>query len=266
MPEADSLSDYTTDTFTNRGVTRTVFRQGTGPAVLVLTEMPGITPAVADFGRRLVAGSFTVVMPSLFGEPGRPVSAGYIARSLFSGCVSRDFASFALDRTSPITTWLLALARHSHEQAGGPGVGVVGMCFTGGLALGMMVDETVLAPVLSQPSLPLSPPLAKARRRALGISDAGLAALKDRAAQGACVLGLRFTNDALVPEERFETLRRELGDNFIGVEIDSSPGNPHGNPRLAHSVLTEHLVDEPGHPTRDALDQVLEFLGERLKA
>ena len=52
----------------------------------------------------------------------------------------------------------------------------------------------------------------------------------------------------------------------MAVEIDSSPGNPHGIDRRAHSVVTEHLVDEPGHPTRDALDQVLDLFRERLLA
>ena len=79
-----------------------------------------------------------------------------------------------------------------------------------------------------------------------------------------CVLGLRFTADPAVPLARFETLRRELGDAFIAVEIDSSRGNPHGIGRRAHSVLTLDLVDEPGHPTRAALQQVLAFLQERL--
>jgi hypothetical protein len=59
-------------------------------------------------------------------------------------------------------------------------------------------------------------------------------------------------------------LRAELGDGFIGVEIDSSEGNEWGIPKNAHSVVTEHLVDEPGHPTRQALDQVLEFFRKRL--
>ena len=79
-----------------------------------------------------------------------------------------------------------------------------------------------------------------------------------------CVLGLRFTGDPLSPPERFATLRRELGDAFVGVEIDSSKGNEHGLPRLAHSVVTEHLVDEPGHPTTAALEQVLDLFRERL--
>ena len=84
------------------------------------------------------------------------------------------------------------------------------------------------------------------------------------AAQDLTVLGLRFTGDPVVPAERFARLREELGDRFVGVEIDSSPGNPHGNPKAAHSVLTEHLVDEPGHPTRDALEQVLDLFRTRL--
>jgi dienelactone hydrolase len=136
------------------------------------------------------------------------------------------------------------------------------MCFTGGFALGMMVDETTLAPVLSQPSLPFS--VGSKRKTSAGISDADFDRVKERAAQGACVLGLRFTADSAVPPERFETLRRELGDAFIAVEIDSSRGNPHGIKKRAHSVLTLDLVDEPGHPTRAALEQVLAFLQERL--
>jgi len=138
------------------------------------------------------------------------------------------------------------------------------MCFTGGFALGMMVDETMLAPVLSQPSLPF--PVGNKRKASVGISDADFERVKERAAQGACVLGLRFSADPAVPPERFETLRRELGDAFIAVEIDSSRGNPHGIKKRAHSVLTLDFVDEPGHPTRAALEQVLAFLQERLLA
>jgi dienelactone hydrolase len=136
------------------------------------------------------------------------------------------------------------------------------MCFTGNFALGMMVDDTMLAPVMSQPALPFA--VTPSRRRAVGISDADLTRVKHRAAEGACLLGLRFTQDTAVPEARFDTLRRELGDAFIAVELDSSKGNPYGIPRRAHSVLTEEFVDEPGHPTRQALDRVLAFFAERL--
>jgi dienelactone hydrolase len=153
-------------------------------------------------------------------------------------------------------------AYHEYERCGGPGIGVVGMCMTGGFGLAMMVDDAVLAPVLSQPSLPF--PISRRHKRDLGISDADLARVKHRASAGVEVLGLRFTCDRLAPAERFARLRSELGDAFVGVEIDSSPGNPHGIRKLAHSVLTEDLVDEPDHPTRQALDRVLDLFRRRL--
>jgi dienelactone hydrolase len=261
----DDLHDFERTSFTFEGKERAVFRKGTGPAVIVISEIPGITPAVAGFARRVADRGLTAVMPHLFGVPGKAPSGPYAMQSFGWGCVSKEFTALATGRTSPITVWLRALARHEHERCGPPGVGVVGMCFTGGFALAMMVDDDVLAPVLSQPSLPL--PIGKDRRRDLGISDADLARVRERVRDDdVCVLGLRFTNDRAVPSERFQRLRDELGDGFIGVEIDSSPGNPYGNPKTAHSVLTEHLVDEPDHPTRKALDQVLAFFDQRLSA
>src|SRR5579884_1313085 len=258
----DALAGFRTSSFTADGVTRPVHEIGAGPAVVVIAEIPGITPEVAGFARRVADAGMTAVLPELFGEPGRPLSGAYAGGVFFRACIAREFATLALNRTSPVTSWLRALARDAHSRCGGPGVGVVGMCFTGGFALGMMLDDDVVAPVLSQPSLPF--PIGRRRKAAVGVSDADLRRVKERVASGVCVLGLRFTADVAVPAERFETLRRELGDGFVGVEIDSSPGNPYGIPRRAHSVLTNDLVDEPGHPTRVALDRVLEFLRERL--
>src|SRR6476659_4985844 len=168
-----ALDGFTETEFTHDGVTRPVYRGGAGPGVVVVHEIPGITPLVADFGRRVVEAGFTVAMPSLVGEPGRAMSTGYVAKSFTSVCISKEFSTWALDRTSPVIAWLRALARDLHEQAGGKGVGAVGMCFSGGFALGMAVDAALLAPVLSQPSLPL--PLGKARSRSVGVSDADLA-------------------------------------------------------------------------------------------
>lgn len=164
------------------GHCRVVHRRGSGPAVVVLSEVPGITPRVADFARRVAA----------------------------LGCTA------------------------------------------------------VVAPVLSQPSLPL--PVGAARRRDLGVGDDDLEQVRQRVAEGTCVLGLRFTGDRACPVERFARLAEELGDGFVAVELDSSPGNPAGHRRNAHSVLTEDLDDRPGTPTRQALDRVLDFLGERLLA
>jgi dienelactone hydrolase len=263
VSEADPLEGFTKSEFSHDGRSFDVFSAGTGPAVIVIHEVPGLHPGVAAFARRVVERGYHVRMPSLFGTPGKPISAGYAVGSMTSGCVSRDFASFALDRTSPITGWLRALAAEAHEACGGKGVGAVGMCFTGGLALGMMLDDRMLAPVLSQPSLPF--PIGKRRKAAVGISDADLAVVEERARHGACVLGLRFTADIAVPRARFDTLRRVLGDRFIAVEIDSSKGNPSGFKRSAHSVLTEHFVDEPGNPTVAALERVLQFFDDQLR-
>ncbi len=258
------LDGYTAAPFTHAGTTRTVFRRGEGPAVVVIAEIPGITPAVADFGRRVADIGCTAVLPHLFGDPGREVSAVYLAQSMAFACVSKEFATWARNKTSPVTDWLKALARQEHEACGGPGVGAVGMCLTGNFALAMMVDPVVAAPVLSQPSLPFA--ITGGHRADVNLSPEDLAAVKARceAEPDLCVLGLRFTGDALAPRERFATLERELGDSFVGVEIDSSKGNEHGIRVRAHSVLTEDLVDEPGHPTRDALDQVLELFRTRL--
>ncbi|HUY66167.1 MAG TPA: dienelactone hydrolase family protein [Acidimicrobiales bacterium] len=261
---ADALADFESSAFTTGGATRTVRRLGTGPAVIVISELPGITPHVADFGRTVAAAGFTAVLPHVFGEDGRAPSPGYVLGSLTKACISREFTVLALGQTSPIVRWLRALAREEHLRCGGPGVGAVGMCFTGGFALGMMVDDVVVAPVLSQPSLPF--PVSRSRRRDVGLAPVDLQRVQERARTGTCVLGLRFTGDKMSPPERFDHLRELLGDSFVGVELDSSPGNAHGHKKAAHSVLTEDLDDRPGTPTREALDQVLAFFRERLAA
>src|SRR5579872_2011160 len=120
-------------------------------------EMPGLHPLVIRFADRVAAAGMTVFLPVLFGEPGRPVSTGYAVREMLVGiCIRREFAVWAIDRSSPIIDWLRALARKVHAECGGRGVGAVGMCFTGGFALAMMTEQSVVAPVLSQPSLPLA--------------------------------------------------------------------------------------------------------------
>ncbi|MFV0316093.1 MAG: dienelactone hydrolase family protein [Microthrixaceae bacterium] len=265
----DPLSDFERDEFTHGTRTRTVFRRGEGPAVVVIAEMPGITPKVADFARRVSDMGCTAVMPHLFGTPGldpnaHGTAAGLktMASSFVPACVSREFTVLATGRTSPVVDWLRALAEREHDRCGGPGVGAVGMCWTGGYALAMAADDRLLAPVLSQPSMPLG--ISRSRRRSLDISDRDLAKVRNRCAHDNLeVVGLRFTSDRLVPGERFEFLREQLGDAFIGIELDGSTANPEAQ-IPPHSVLTEHLIDEPGEPTHDALMTVLEHLRGRL--
>lgn len=267
----DPMSDFDTTVFTHDGKTRTVFRLGQGPAVIVMAEMPGITPKVLDFARRVAAIGCTAVVPHLFGTPGRDgtpegkVTASTVAyglSSLVPACISREFTVFATGRSSPVIAWLRALAAREHERCGGPGVGAVGMCFTGGFALAMAADDRILAPVLSQPSMPVA--ITAAQKCSIDISRGELDAVKRRCAdEGLEVIGLRFKSDRLVPAERFEYLRRELGDAFVAVELDDEDANPQAVVP-PHSVLTEQLVDEPGSATRVALDLVLDLFRSRL--
>jgi dienelactone hydrolase len=256
----DVLEGFRKEPFSFKAVQHDIYRLGAGPAVIVVSEVPGMTPRVLAFARRVAERHFTVVLPHLFGTPGREPSAGYIARTMIHLCVSKEFSGLAMGRSAPIIDWLRALARSEHERCGGPGVGVVGMCYTGGFGLAMAVDDTVLAPVLSQPSLPF--PINSDRKSDIQVSESDWAKIEAR--QELCVLGLRFTGDRAVPAERFEMLKRRLGDRFMAVDLDSSAGNPFGHPKMAHSVLTEHLQDEEDAPTRAALEQVLRFLTERL--
>ncbi len=265
------LSGFERGTFTHDGSTRRILRRGTGPAVIVIAEIPGITPKVLEFAERVAAIGCTAVLPVLFGTPGRSAhpqhdgrlrSGLYTVSSMWQVCVSREFTVLATGRTSPVVTWLRALAAAEHQRCGGPGVGALGMCLTGGFALAMAADERLLAPVLSQPSLPLA--VTKSRAGGIDISAEDLAAVRGRCERdGLRVMGLRFRGDRLVPGDRFAFLRRELGDAFTAVELDDAIANPRAA-MPPHAVLTEHLIDEPGQPTRAALDQVLDHFRTRL--
>jgi len=256
--------DFERTEVTIDGVMKPVWRSGSGPGVVIMHEVPGITPRVARFARIVRDHEFTVFLPEMFGVVDKPVSGGYVVSSMVHCCVSREFHVLETGGSSPVTDWLRKLCRQVHEELGGPGVGALGMCMTGNFALALMVDPSVQAPVLSQPSLPF--PVGKARSRAIHTSPEDLSVIKRRVREeGVKVLGLRFTADPICTRARFKTLRRELGEGFEGIEIDSGPDNPWGIKRVAHSVLTEELVDDDGHPTKQALDRVLGFFEERLR-
>jgi len=225
-------------------------------------EIPGLHPEVVDFARKVVMAGFRVVMPSMFGKPGKKPGPLYMANSIARACVSREFTVLATRKNSEITDWLRDLAREEHERSG-HNVGAIGMCLTGGFALAMMVDDHMMAPVLSQPSLPFA--ILPHQCRDLGVDDETLAKVKKRCVEdGVCLMGLRFSMDRMVPSSRFRRLETELGDNFIAVEINSALGNGHRIKPWAHSVLAIDYVDQPGHPTHDAMLQVIDFFREKL--
>lgn len=239
-----ALSGWHLSEFAADGRTYPTYRRGTGPGVVVVHEIPGITPKVQAFAEEVVEAGFTVVMPSLLGTPGEPVRLGNTLRTLTKVCVSREFAALRSGTTSTITRWLSALAAELHDELGGPGVGALGMCFSGGFALAMMLEGHVAAPVLSQPSMPFA--VTPRLRGDLNLSPADLVGVKERVAAGCPVLGLRYQGDPAVGT-RFTTLRHELGEGFLAVEL----------PGKGHSVLTEQR-DEA------AVQRVLGFFRERL--
>jgi len=264
-PRAD-LTGWTCAPFTGGGYTHDVYRRGPdtpGPGVVLIPEMPGLTPEVLALGNHLVDNGFTVASPSLYGTPGAASQRPGMVPIMVRGCVTKEFAAFATDKKRPVTYFLRALARDLNESTPGKGVGIIGQCWSGGFALAAAVDDVVLAPVLSQPSLPIG--LTAAQRRDPGLSEDELTVVQRRAAEeGLCALGLRFSEDRLSPGERFQTLRDRLGDAFEVIEIDSRPGNSGGFGKMAHSVLTLEVRDVEGQQAYRARERVVQFLKERL--
>jgi dienelactone hydrolase len=266
---AGNLASFEREHFEHDGFAHAVYRKGSGPAVLVIAELPGITPQLLGFADRVVALGCTAVLPDLFGRAGYDVDAQgrvrfhlYTMKTALKLCVNREFGMLAAGRSAPVVDYLRALAAREHERCGGPGVGVVGMCFTGGYALAMAADDRVLAPVLAQPALPVG--VRAGLRAGIDCDPEDLARVKQRCAGGLTVLGVRFKGDPLVPAARFAFLREQLGDAFVGVELPASCGHPDSLVRPHHSVLTRDLIDEPGQPTYEALEQVLRLFETRL--
>jgi len=265
LKEDDPLEDFTRRDITLDGVAKKVYIAGSGPAVIVMTEMPGISPHVARFSRWVRDAGFTVYMPSLFGRDGAVPGADEGAAIFQRACVSAEFRALRTNETSPVTQWLVALARLAHQECGGPGVGAIGMCWTGNFALSMMLEPAVLAPVLAQPSLPLNDP------GGLEISPDDIQAVRRRLdKENLQVLAYRFEGDKFCRAQRFAAYAEALGERFVGRVLPDSAANPDVPPFFAqhvptpHSVVTAHLVDEAGQPTLAARDEILAFFAARL--
>lgn len=265
------LADYKSSEFSDGRWTRTVYRKGHGPAVIVIHEMPNLHPLVVRFADRVAAAGMTVFLPNLFGEAGRSVTPLYAVGQMLQGiCIRREFTVWATDKSSPIVDWLRALARKAHQECGGKGVGAVGMCFTGNFALAMMTEPAVVAPVLSQPSLPLPMGPGKAKRMgALGLSAEEISCAKRRfEAEDLNVIGLRFRGDPFVPDERFDNYKKTFGNRFDAIELDPKDAATNtGSNMPPHSVLTIHLRDDdPNGPTKRAEQRVIQFFKARTGA
>jgi dienelactone hydrolase len=255
----DPLDDFSQHDLTFNDDTKRVYVGGSGPGVVVMTEMPGITPHVARFARWVRYAGFTVYLPSLFGRDGASPTMELAGESLRSLCVRREFEAFANGESSPMAQWLRNLAAHAHAECGGPGVGAIGMCFTGNFALTMMLEPSVLAPVMSQPSLPLD------EQNGTFVLPPEMVAIEQRMrADDLTVLAYRFDGDPYCRASRFEALADALGDRFVGRVLPDSAAGETGWLGVPHSVVTTCLIDEAGQPTAQARDEILEFFRFRL--
>lgn len=264
-PSDDPIDDFARHRIDVSGVVKTVYVAGTGPAVVLMPEMPGISPDVLRLARWVRDAGFTVYVPSLFGTDGARPTVERGREVMRRACVSAEFRAFAGGGTSPVVSWLRGLARQAHAACGGPGVGAIGLCFTGNFALTMALEPAVVAPVVNHPSLPLDDP------GGLELGEEDARALRERVARGGLtVLAYRFQGDRWCTARRFAAYRALLGDAFVGRVLPDDAANPGPPPFFAelvgtpHSVVTAHFVDEEGHPTVRARDEILAFLAARL--
>lgn len=261
----DPLADFVQREVTFDETSKRVYVAGAGPAVIVMSEMPGISPHVARFARWVRDAGFSVYMPSLFGRDGAvPDAEGGLA-VLKRACVSAEFRALAANESSPVTRWLRSLAILAHSECGGPGVGAIGMCFTGNFALSMMLEPALLAPVLCQPSLPINDPAA------LNISHEELETVRRRLErEDLTVLAYRFEGDRHCTAQRFAAYSQALGERFVARVLPDGAAHPAPPPFFRdvvgtpHSVVTAHLVDRAGEPTLAARDEILAFFAARL--
>lgn len=225
--------------FSSGGITHSIYSAGTGVPVIVLHELPGMVEECLDLGL-ILSKHFRVHLPLLFGEPGKFSIVGSVLRI----CIAREIHLFSTNGPGPLLDWVRALCRKLKAEAGVPGIGVIGMCLTGGFALALVADDSVLAPVVAQPSLPVF-----VHKAALGLSEADARAVQARAAALGpnCVLGLRYAGDRIAPAERIESIRKLIGPAF---DYEEFPGND-------HATLTVHRQ-------KRALERTIAFLQERL--
>lgn len=266
LADHDTFADFISRTVMLNSTPRTVYVAGRGPAVIILHELPGISAHLLRFARWVRDAGFTVFIPSLFGTDGANPSAEEGANVFRRACVNAEFRALGAGVTSPVTWWLRALARVAHAECGGPGVGAVGMCFTGNFALTMMLEHSVLAPIVSQPSLPFDVP------NGLEIAPGDLTAIKSRLdKEQLTVMAYRFAGDRYCTAARFAAYADALGDRFVcrelpdgAAKLDDAPPFFATHVNFPHSVVTVHLVDEVGSPTLAARDEMIAFLKQRL--
>lgn len=265
LTQNDPLTDFERREYTCQGATRAVYVAGQGPGVVLLSEMPGISPHLARFARWLRDAGFTVFMPSLFGEDGAVPRVEEGIKVFRRTCISAEFRALEAGGETPIVTWLRELARIAHQDCRGRGVGAIGMCFTGNFALNLLIEPATVAAVACQPSLPLED------TSAIALTPDEATAIRQRMErENLTALAYRFSGDRWCTSQRFDAYRVALGPRLICRELPDSAANPEPPPFFKevvggpHSVITAHLIDREGEPTLRARDEIIAYFRDAL--
>ena len=250
------IADYRKRTFSataagGHRITHHVYSRGQGKVVVIIQELPGIGPETLALADKFAERGYHVVLPHLFGPLERKATLPNLFRVF---CMRKEFSLFAANRSSPIVDWLKALCRSVRDEQGVRGVAVIGMCLTGNFAISLMADEAVLAGFASHPTLPFF------KAGALHLSPEEINAVKSKLDEVGPMHCGRFQGDIVCSAKKFEAIDRRF--NTGGREriiLHTLPGN-------GHSILTVDFVDEAGHPTEKALEEVMAYFDGALEA
>jgi dienelactone hydrolase len=227
-----------------------IISSSAGPPVVILHEIFGLSVSLVTFARLVEAGGFRIYMPVLFGsaEPksGKLGKAKGVIEFL---CVAQQFRAFSANESGPWADWLRALVDWACADSGYQKAGAIGLCLTGNFALSMAVNDKVKAPVMGEPSLPFM-------GDGLHVTPDELAAVKQRVSQGLEIRAYRFATDTICKAGLFQKLEAELAPGFKGTTLPAE--------EKLHSVFTEDLRDAGGGLRHDKVQEVIDFLRNRL--
>jgi dienelactone hydrolase len=243
-------SSFAAQTTKGHRINHDIYTKGAGPVVVIIQELPGIGPETLHLADKFETEGFTVVLPHLFGPLGKISVGGNLLRVM---CMRREFRLFARGKTSPVVDWLRALCQKLKDDHGVPGVATIGMCLTGNFAISLMADDAVLAGVASQPSMPVND------QHALHMSNGDIKAIREKLDKVGPMKAYRIEGDTICKAEKFAAFERTFNDDSQRIELNTLPGK-------GHSVLTLDFVDEDGHPTKEAFDNIVGYFRKQLVA
>lgn len=248
------ISEYKKWTFTAKAdqentISHDVYSRGKGKLIVIIQELPGIGQETLSLADRFVKNEYKVILPHLFGPLGKTSITGNTLRVI---CMRKEFKIFSKNKSSPVVDWLKALCRKVKEEHQAKGVAVIGMCLTGNFAISLMADDAVLAAYASQPSLPVL------KQDALHFSEEETEKIKAKLDKIGPMHCGRFEKDKLCTFQKFELLDKTFNHNGKErIKLHTLPGK-------GHAVLTLDFVDKKGHPTKNLLQEIMDYFDDVL--